>query len=364
MRKVLYLTALGLLLAGVGASYGADIPRQRDPVLPGSGFENYPAPILIKVAQAGFKFLDYPVGARPAALAGAFSTVPGDPYSVFWNPAGIGFIKGRGGEAFGGYTKWIADIKYSYGGIAFNVNGVNAFGFGLMTVDNGTIQGTKINSKAKEGFEDTGTFKTKEYYASFAYARKVTDRFSIGGAMKVAHQDLGQANILDAFNKPQVISDKANKIAFDLGTYFNTGFRTVTLGVNVNNYARTVNYQGENFELPRRVAFAFSADLLTLTNHKNENQKLDFMMDVEKPLDFSERLLTAVEYLYAAPKSPFGVALRAGYRFNHDTETYSVGAGLKFKTSGGRGISFDYAYKQFNKNYFSGVQTFSGSVMF
>ncbi|MSS70535.1 MAG: PorV/PorQ family protein [Candidatus Latescibacteria bacterium] len=362
MRKVLLFTALGLLLAGIGAAYAADIPRQRDPVLPGVGFEQYPEPILVKVAQAGFKFLDYPIGARSASLAGAVSTVPGDAHSVFWNPAGLGFLKG--GEAFGGYSKWIADIKYNYGGFAYNVNGVNAFGFGLMTVDNGTIQGTRINTKAPDGFQDTNTFKPKEYYATFAYARKVTDRFSVGGALKYAHQDLGQSNILNPLNQPVVVGNKDSKVAFDLGTYFNTGFRTVTLGVNVNNFAKTVNYQGENFELPRRVAFAFSADLLTLGNHKSEKQKLGFMMDVEKPLDFSERILTAVEYLYAAPKSPFGVALRVGYRFKHDTETYSVGAGLKFKTSGGRGISFDYAYKQFNKSYFSGVQTMSGSVMF
>ncbi len=364
MHKAFCLMTAGLLLAGIGVSYGADIPRQRDPILPGTGLENYPAPILIKVGQAGFKFLDYPIGARPAALAGAFSTVAGDPHSVFWNPAGLAFIKGRSGEAFGGYTKWIADTNYSYGGFAYNLNGVNAFGFGFMTVDNGTIQGTKINAKATDGFEFTTPFKVNEYYASFAYARKITDRFSVGGALKVAHQDLGNANILNPLNQVQSVADKATKLAFDLGTYFDTGFRTVTLGLDVNNYARTVSYQGENFELPRRVAFAFSTDVLTLSNHRNENQKLTFMIDVEKPLDFNERVLTALEYLYRAPKAPFGVALRAGYRFNHDTETYSVGAGLKFKTSGGRGISFDYAYKQFNKNYFTGVQTMSGSVMF
>jgi hypothetical protein len=364
MRKVFFLTALGLLLAGIGAAYAGDIPRKRDPILPGTGLEKYPAPIMIKVAQAGFKFLAYPIGARPAALAGAFSTMAGDAHSVFWNPAGLAFIKGRSGEAFGGYTRWIADTNYNYGGFAYNVNGANAFGFGLMTVDNGEIQGTRINSKAKEGFEFTNKFKLNEYYAAFAYARKITDRFSVGGALKIAHQDLGRANILDPFNKPQTVDNKDTKAAFDLGTYFDTGFRTVTIGLNVNNYARTVSYQGENFELPRRVAMAFSADVLTLTNHRNENQKMVFLMDVEKPLDFNERVLVAGEYLYQAPRARFGAALRAGYRFNHDTETFSVGGGVKFKTSGGRGVSVDYAYKQFNKDYFSGVQTVSGSVMF
>ncbi len=363
MRKALSLMVVGLLVACFGVSYG-EIPRKRDSVLPGDDFPTYPAPILIKVAQAGYKFLSYPVGARAAALAGAFSTVTGDAHSVFWNPAGLAFIKGRSGEAFGGHTEWIADIKYDYGGLAYNVNGTNAFGFGLVTVNNGTIQGAKINSTNPNGYELTNTFKLKEYMMTFAYARKITDRFSIGGAFKMAHQDLGGGNILDAFNKPQVVSNNSNSWAVDLGTYFSTGFRTVSIGVNVNNFSKTTNYQGETFELPRRVAMAFSTDLLTLTGREKEAHKAMIQFDVEKPLDFTERVLMAGEYIYQAPKAPFGVALRAGYRLNHDTESYSLGSGLKFKTSGGRGVSVDYAYKRFNKSYFNSVQMISGAFMF
>ena len=296
-------------------------------------------------------------------MAGAVSTVAGDAHSVFWNPAGIGFIKARSGEAFGGYTKWIADIKYNYGGFAYSIDGVNVFGFGLMTVDNGTIQGTAIRTSATDGFVDTNQFKVSEYFAAVAYARKITDRFSIGGGLKVAHQDLGNSSILDPFNKPVTTRIKENKIAFDIGTYFDTGWRTLTIGLNVNNYARSVNYQGEQFELPRRVAFAFSTDLLSLANRPKEAHKAVVHVDVEKPLDFTERVLVAGEYMYTAPKA-VGLALRAGYRLRHDTEKFSVGGGLKFKTPGGRGVSLDYAYKQFNKDFFSNVQTVSGSVMF
>ena len=363
MRKAFWMMMVGLLIAGVGAACG-EIPRKRSSVLPGDDFPTYPEPILIKVAQAGYKFLSYPVGARPAALAGAFSTVTGDASSVFWNPAGLAFMKAKSGEAFGGHTEWIADIRYDYGGFACNVNGANAFGFGLMTVDNGTIQGAKINTTNPDGYELTNTFKLKEYMASFAYARKITDRFSIGGAFKVAHQDLGQGNVLDPFNKPQVVANASDSWAVDLGTYFNTGFRTVSIGVNVNNFSKTTNYQGETFELPRRAAMAFGVDLLTLAGRPKEAHRAMFLMDVEKPLDFTERVLVAGEYLYQSPRAPFGLALRAGYRFNHDTESYSVGSGLKFKTSGGRGVSVDYAYKRFDKNYFESVQMISGAVLF
>ena len=36
---------------------------------------------------AGFAFLRIPVGARAAAMGGAFCAVPGVPTSLYWNPA-------------------------------------------------------------------------------------------------------------------------------------------------------------------------------------------------------------------------------------------------------------------------------------
>ncbi len=35
----------------------------------------------------GFTFLQVPTGARAVAMGGAFSAVPGDPLSLYWNPA-------------------------------------------------------------------------------------------------------------------------------------------------------------------------------------------------------------------------------------------------------------------------------------
>ena len=363
MRKVLILTVAALLVIGAGTSYG-EIPRQRDPVIPGEDFLNYPASVQIKLAQAGYKFLSYPVGARPAALAGAYGTTTGDATSVFYNAAGLAFLKAGSGEAFGGYSQWLADIKYSWGGFAYNINGVNAFGFGLLTVDNGTIQGTKVNTKATDDYELTSTFQLKEYAAMAAYARKITDRFSIGLAFKVAHQDLGKGQVLDTFGKPATITNVGTTWAMDLGTYFNTGFRSVAIGVNVNNYGRSLDFQGAAFQLPRRVAMAFSFDLLTLANRPKESHKAMIRVDVEKPNDFTERALVGAEYLFDSPKAPVGLRLRGGYRFNHDTESFSGGGGLVFQNKAGRGVTLDYAYKRFNTNFFDAVQIVSGSVLF
>ena len=44
-------------------------------------------------SDPGFEFLRNEVGARPAALAGAFVGIEGDLNSIFYNPAGIALEK-------------------------------------------------------------------------------------------------------------------------------------------------------------------------------------------------------------------------------------------------------------------------------
>ena len=109
---------------------------------------------------------------------------------------------------------------------------------------------------------------------------------------------------------------------------------------------------------------AFSFDLLTLANRPKESHKAMIRVDVEKPNDFTERALVGAEYLFDSPKAPVGLRLRGGYRFNHDTESFSGGGGLVFQNKAGRGVTLDYAYKRFNTNFFDAVQIVSGSVLF
>ena len=61
-----------------------------------------------KIAQTGMKWLDIPIGARPAALGGAFTALANDASSYFWNPAGLAWTEG--GHVFANQTRWIADI--------------------------------------------------------------------------------------------------------------------------------------------------------------------------------------------------------------------------------------------------------------
>ncbi len=59
-----------------------------------------------------YAFLRIDNGARSAALAGSFVSIPGDPVTIFYNPAGLGTL--RSNEASFGYLKHFLDINSGY----------------------------------------------------------------------------------------------------------------------------------------------------------------------------------------------------------------------------------------------------------
>jgi hypothetical protein len=333
--------------------------RQLDPIIP--GFEE-PAPSFIKTAQAGFNFLALPSDARTAAMADAGVGLVGNAAGLFSNPAALAFLDGR--EVFFTQVQWIADMNYSVGGITMNLPGTGTLAVGFQMLDAGDFNGTAIDiNPASKGYTDLGTFTTNNYALSLGYAMKITDRFSIGAAGKLAHQDLGTGRVLIAGAQTTVENSK-NVVAFDVSTYFNTGFRNTVLAMTVQNFSSELQYQRERFELPRNIRMGLLIDLVSLTGGTPAPHHFDLAVDLSNPIDFDERFHTGLEYQYRRPGSSLGYAVRAGYKFNHDTEDYSAGGGLRWQSETGKGFRIDYAYRHFNGSFFSSVNVISGGVMF
>ncbi|MBN1350155.1 PorV/PorQ family protein [candidate division KSB1 bacterium] len=83
-------------------------------------------------ATTGFEFLRTEVGARPAAMSGAFVAVTGDPTCTFYNPAGLSKVTIRGGSLT--YLKHLLDfhsgtvvgaLPQKWGTIGFGINYIN-----------------------------------------------------------------------------------------------------------------------------------------------------------------------------------------------------------------------------------------------
>ncbi len=77
--------------------------------------------------------------------------------------------------------------------------------------------------------------------------------------------------------------------------------------------------------LPLTFRVGFSVDALSLSGVDSETSKLNLAIEAAKPRDYSERIHLGAEYWYRDL-----LALRAGYRFNYDTEGLTLGFAIKY----------------------------------
>jgi hypothetical protein len=360
-RKLIWacLLAMALPIAQADAQFqdprvlGGTLIRDLQPIYPN---QEEAAPSTVKVAQSGFIFLNFPTDARRAALGDAGTGLLGDgPGAIFMNPGLLGFAQSR--EVFLTHAEWIADTKHTVAGVVMQFEGIpGSIGVGFITHDSGAINGTSINGDpTSQGFRETGPISTTDYALSAGWGFQITDRFSVGGMLRYAHQGLplpgGQSLDLSA-------------VSVDLGTYFNTGFRNTVLAMSIRNFSEEKEFQRERFELPRDYRLGVVIDAISMYGRTPVPHHFDVVVEIDSPIDFDERWLFGTEYRYKRPDQSLGFALRGGYKVGHDTEDYSVGGGISFANEEGRGVRADYAYKHFLSEFFSAVQMFTVAVTF
>lgn len=368
-RKMIWACLLAFALMGTQASAQFEDPR----VLGGEKIRDleplYPnqeevRPSGVKAGQSGFVFLAFSTDARRGAMADAGAGLIGDaPGALFLNPGLLGFVHQR--QAFFTHARWIAETNHQVAGAVFKIpNAPGTFGVGFITHDAGEINGTAINSDpASAGYTETGAFTTTNYALSAGWGFQITDRFSVGAMARFAHQNLGQSTVFVAGSQ-QTRSNDLNAFAVDIGTYFNTGFRNLAIAMSVRNFSQEKEFQRERFELPRSFRLGFVFDLVSLYGRTPAPHHLELVTEIDSPIDFDERTLLGMEYRFEPATSAMGFALRGGYKYNHDTEDYSFGGGIHYKTESGKGVRIDYAFKHFNASFFNSVQMVSAAVSF
>ena len=60
----------------------------------------------------GASFLDIPVGAGPAALGSAYTSLATNAYAPVWNPAGLGMLSGN--EVAGQHLSYLESMHYEF----------------------------------------------------------------------------------------------------------------------------------------------------------------------------------------------------------------------------------------------------------
>jgi Type IX secretion system membrane protein PorP/SprF len=301
-----------------------------------------------KLAQTGMKFLSFSVDPRAAGMGGAMTSVEGGAEQMFYNPAAMGWQESFMNVSLAS-TQWIADVNYNAGSIAFRPKAgrFGIFSISFLFVDFGDLQET-IRANNEQGFIDLGTFKPAAYSVGFGYARAFSDRFSVGGQVKIASEDLGSSVLGVGEDGEYVRSDNTVDVfAFDFGVFYKTGFKSLNFALSARNFSREIEYEVESFQLPLTFKIGVSMDVLDFTDADKATHSLLVSLDAENPRDFSEQVKIGTEYTFMQTFS-----LRAGYVLPTDEQGISVGLGVK-QLLKGAGFAADYSYTDFG--VFAGV---------
>jgi len=311
-----------------------------------------------KLAQTGFQFLSVPIDARPVAMGEAFTTVAGNATSVFHNPANMALMTSFIDIGLN-QNKWIADIDYISGCIAVNpLNGqFGTFAVSVLSVNYGEFLGTMVDPNSDKGYMDTGTFEPSAYSVGLGYAKALTDRFSVGGHIKYVSQKLGSSELPGEAGVNTTIDNEVDVLAYDFGTIYRTGYKSLVFGMTVRNFSQEVKYQTEGFQLPLTFKIGLSMNVFDFFLEPDNTHTLLISVDALHPRAYSERINLGGEYVFMDM-----FAVRGGYMYNYDERDITFGFGFQPKLLGSFRIALDYAYTPFG--IFDNVQIMSVRITY
>ena len=177
---------------------------------------------LAKVGSSGMQFLKIGVGARALGMAETYVSIADDPTCLFWNPGGLARVEGS--QFFGSYTKWVAEIDLTAMAFTHDMGTGGTIGFSFMALTTGYMNVTTVTHP----FGNGETFTFSDYAFGLSYGKMLTDRFSIGGTIRVVKETLGSYH------------DEA--LLFDVGTVYDVGYKDVRLGMSITNFGTDLKF--------------------------------------------------------------------------------------------------------------------------
>ncbi|NIR47183.1 PorV/PorQ family protein [candidate division KSB1 bacterium] len=315
-----------------------------------------------KVGTSAAAFLRIPVGVRGTALGGAFVSIADDASAMFWNPSGIARVEDI--SLFFDHSPWLPGITFNYVGFVMPLEDIGSVGVNITALTSDEFEVTTVDQPMGTG----ETFSSTSVAVGMAYARNLTDRFSIGANFK--------------FISESILNSQATGFAFDIGTIYNTPFRGIRLGVSISNFGTDLQIDGDDLNV--RVDIApnqegnnqsvvgrlntddFSAPLIMRVGISwdainRPSNRLTFSIDGLNPNDNEQSINIGAEYgLFNET-----LVLRGGYNelFLEDREKgLTLGAGVNYETSTGIGFSGGYAFQ--NLENLDAINRFSFELRF
>lgn len=321
-------------------------------------FQSLFAQNVSKTGTTAASFLEIGVGASAIGIGGAFVSVADNASALYWNPGGIAEIQNY--EVVIAHTDWIAETNFDFAGLVLPLGSFGTLGFSITLL---SMDDMKVTTVEKPG--GTGEFfNASDIAIGATYARKLTDRFSIGITAKYIEQRIWHMS--------------ASAFAIDAGTKFRTDLvGGLTIGASILNFGTPMRLdgrdarffirvddtkQGSNERIPTTIEMdswdlplMFQIGVSTFAIN-NDIYKLRVAADAIVPNNNYQSLnvggeISLKDFLF----------LRGGYNslLLEDGEGgLSFGIGLNSKMIFSEAfVNFDYAYRDFgrlkNVHYFS-----------
>lgn len=225
-------------------------------------------------------FLRIAPDARASGMGDVGIATTPDASSSFWNLAKSPFSKSNTGISLT-YTPWLKALGVSdvyLATLGFNhklSDGESAIGGSVRYFSLGTIQFTDNNAVLQN------TFRPREMALDFGYARKLTDRLSLGVALRYIN-----SNLTGDYSQGGTTYKAGNAVAGDISLYYDgvtekngAGF---AWGFSLSNLGSKIGYTNDNANkdyIPANLGFGFN-----YTYPIDEANKLNLAFDINKLL--------------------------------------------------------------------------------
>lgn len=193
-----------------------------------------------RVVFSSIPFLRITPDARAGGMGDVGLATSPDAASIYWNSAKLAFIENDLGAQVT-YTPWLRnlvdDIFITQLSGYKRIDDLSTFGASFRYFSLGQINFTNIVG------DDIGSFNPNELAVDLAYARKLSENFSIGLNLKYIYSNLAQGVVSGGNTiKP------ANAVAADISTYYNKDIvvggavSELSFGAAITNIGNKVSY--------------------------------------------------------------------------------------------------------------------------
>lgn len=217
---------------------------------------------------------------RAGAMGDGGVATSADANAMHWNPSKFAFVKKQTGIAIS-YTPWlralVPDINLAYlsGYYKLKKNGVVATSLRYFSL--GDITFTDIVGNT------IGQFRPNEFAYDVAYATKLGDHFSGGGALRYIHSNLTGNTPVEGSQ-----THSGNSVAADLSGFYQSEEKEINgkksivrFGVNISNVGAKISYseRGEKDFIPINLKLGSSLHM-----QLDEYNEVQFTVDLNKLL--------------------------------------------------------------------------------